>query len=53
VNSAPRIINPEENNTMCGKLFGGGSCLWIIIILVILYCCGCFGGGEIGPNNGF
>jgi len=29
--------------TMCGNNFGGNSCLWIVLILIILFC-GCGNG---------
>jgi len=33
----------------CGN---GGNCLWIIIILILLFCCGgCGFGGNCGCNN--
>ena len=39
---------------MCGNNFGGNSCLWIILILIILFC-GCgngWGGSCCEPSGG-
>ena len=36
-------------NNGCG--FGGG-CLWIILILILIFCCGGCGWGGCGCNNG-
>ena len=51
-----RVRREERNKTMC---WGNNSCIWIILILVILFCCGGFGscgscGGGCGcdGNNG-
>jgi len=39
---------------MCGNNFGGNSCLWIVLILIILFC-GCgngWGGNCCEPSGG-
>ena len=34
---------------MCGNFFGGNnSCMWIILILILISCCGCGGGCGTG-----
>ena len=43
-----------ENPIMCGNCFGNNSCLWIVLILIILFTCGgCGGNNHCGcmPNN--
>ena len=37
----------EMEQNMCNNCYGGNSCLWIILILIIL-----FGWGGNGCNNG-
>ena len=34
----------------CGN--GNGSCLWIILILILLFCCGGCGGNNCGAAYG-
>lgn len=35
----------------CNNGWGGNSCLWIIILIIILFC-GCGGNGWSGNNSG-
>lgn len=36
---------------MCNNCFGGNSCTWIIILILILVCCGGCGFGANTANN--
>lgn len=31
--------------------FGGNGCLWIILLIIILFACGGWGGNGCGCNN--
>lgn len=33
----------------CGSFFGGNSCSWVLILIIILLACG---GNTFGLNNG-
>ena len=37
----------------CNNGWGGNNCLWIILILIQIFCCGCGnnGGNSCGCNN--
>jgi hypothetical protein len=52
-----RAQRQNGENNMCGNCFNGNSCIWIILILIILFfgCgngCGCENGCGNGCNNG-
>lgn len=40
----------KEENGMCNTLFGGNSCTWVLILVVLLLCCNC--GGSTYSNDG-
>lgn len=43
--------NNRSNDCGCGGVFGGDSCTWIIILLLLFSCGGC-GNGLLSNSNG-